>query len=206
MLRQALGALRSLRTAPVFRGSSWGGETAARAVTAAVGVASVSAAVLLAPAAHATAGPSAASVQASVQALTQKVKELEETLEASSSGEAELMAIGPLDGRYRSRVSDLQDYFSEFALIKYRVMMEVEYFIELCGVVPQLSGVPASRHEALRNIYRDFSLADAKEVKATEKITNHDVKAVEYFLKKQVLSANPCRIESFDLLANTFRY
>jgi adenylosuccinate lyase len=95
-----------------------------------------------------------------------------------------LSAISPVDGRYRREVDSLGDYFSEGALIKYRTRVEVEYFISLCELpLPQLKDIDASKFEALRTIYKDFSLDDAKKVKDIEKITNHDVKAVEYFLK-----------------------
>lgn len=95
-----------------------------------------------------------------------------------------LTAISPVDGRYRNLVSDLDQYFSEFALIKYRVHVEIEYFIALCELpLPQLADFRKSDYEMLRNIYRIFSSADAQKVKDSEKITNHDVKAVEYFLK-----------------------
>ena len=124
----------------------------------------------------------------SLQGLSAKVDELEKavsTAQANSSEVTELMAIGPLDGRYGSRLTALQQYFSEYALIKYRVKMEVEYFIELCGAVPQLSSVPTSTFEQLRDVYRNFSVEDAQQIKATERVTNHDVKAVEYFLKEK---------------------
>ncbi|MBQ1176967.1 MAG: adenylosuccinate lyase [Paludibacteraceae bacterium] len=95
-----------------------------------------------------------------------------------------LTAISPVDGRYRGKVSELAPYYSEFALIQYRVRVEIEYFIALCELpVPQLQGIDKSLFEALRNIYKNFSLADAETVKNTEKVTNHDVKAVEYFIK-----------------------
>lgn len=97
-----------------------------------------------------------------------------------------LTAISPVDGRYRSSVADCDRYFSEFALIKYRVLVEVEYFIALCEIpLPQLAGFRKSDYELLRNIYRVFSLADAQKIKDTEKVTNHDVKAVEYYLKQR---------------------
>jgi adenylosuccinate lyase len=97
---------------------------------------------------------------------------------------SQLTAISPVDGRYRSQVTDLDQYFSEYALIKYRVHVEIEYFIALCELpLPQLAGFRKTDYELLRNIYRIFSLADAQKVKDSEKITNHDVKAVEYFLK-----------------------
>lgn len=95
-----------------------------------------------------------------------------------------LTAISPVDGRYRNKVEALAPYYSEFALIKYRVRVETEYFIALCELpVPQLAGVDKNLFESLRDIYRNFSLADANVVKDTEKVTNHDVKAVEYFIK-----------------------
>ena len=95
-----------------------------------------------------------------------------------------LTAISPVDGRYRNKVEALAPYYSEFALIKYRVRVEIEYFIALCELpVPQLAGVDKNLFESLRDIYRNFSLADANMVKDTEKVTNHDVKAVEYFIK-----------------------
>lgn len=97
-----------------------------------------------------------------------------------------LTAISPIDGRYRSKCEVLDNFFSEYALIRYRVRVEVEYFIALCELpLPQLSGVPESKFESLRAIYRDFSLADARRIKEIESVTNHDVKAVEYFLKEQ---------------------
>ena len=97
-----------------------------------------------------------------------------------------LTAISPVDGRYRGKTAPLAEYFSEFALIRYRVQVEVEYFIALCELpLPQLKDVPAGRFEELRDIYRRFSEADAARVKEIESVTNHDVKAVEYFLKEQ---------------------
>jgi adenylosuccinate lyase len=95
-----------------------------------------------------------------------------------------LNAISPIDGRYRKSVEKLADYFSESALIHYRVQVEVEYFIELCNLpLPQLADFDKSLFETLRRIYKDFSLEDARRVKEIEAVTNHDVKAVEYFLK-----------------------
>ncbi len=97
-----------------------------------------------------------------------------------------LTAISPVDGRYRSKVEALSDYFSEYGLIKYRVMVEVEYFIALCqSGIPQLAEVKAEQYESLRLIYADFSVEDAQEIKDIEKVTNHDVKAVEYFVKER---------------------
>src|SRR5690606_27611455 len=95
-----------------------------------------------------------------------------------------LTAISPIDGRYRPATQKLAAYFSEYALIKYRVFIEVEYFISLCGYdIPQLQHFDGSLNEKLREIYINFSSADAEWIKAKEKETNHDVKAVEYFLK-----------------------
>ena len=97
-----------------------------------------------------------------------------------------LTAISPIDGRYRSKCEKLDRYFSEFALIRYRVKVEVEYFIALCEIpLPQLESVDHSTFEALRDIYRNFTEADAAKVKEIESVTNHDVKAVEYFLKEK---------------------
>lgn len=97
-----------------------------------------------------------------------------------------LNAISPVDGRYRKHVESLAYYFSEAALINYRVFVEVEYFIALCNLqLPQLKGVNQSHIEDLRALCRDFTFQDAMEVKEIEAETNHDVKAVEYFLKKK---------------------
>lgn len=98
-----------------------------------------------------------------------------------------LTAISPIDGRYRGKTAALADYFSEYALIKYRVRVEIEYFISLCELpLPQLKDFDHSLFPALRAIYQDFSEADAQRVKDIEKVTNHDVKAVEYFIKEQL--------------------
>lgn len=98
----------------------------------------------------------------------------------------ELNAISPIDGRYRSKTVSLASYFSEEALIKYRVLVEVEYFIALCEMpLPQLTTVQSDLFEDLRTIYKNFSTEDALWIKETEKTTNHDVKAVEYFIKKK---------------------
>tara|TARA_R110002020_G_scaffold215458_1_gene422650 strand:- start:425 stop:1768 length:1344 start_codon:yes stop_codon:yes gene_type:complete len=97
-----------------------------------------------------------------------------------------LTAVTSVDGRYAGKTAPLRAYFSEFALIKYRVHVEVEYFIALCELpLPQLKDFDKSLFENLRSIVSEFSLADAETIKATEKITNHDVKAVEYFLKEK---------------------
>ena len=97
-----------------------------------------------------------------------------------------LMAVSPIDGRYRKQVEDLSLYFSEYALIKYRVRVEIEYFIALCELpLEQLKSFPAEKFAALRDIYNNFSCEDAQRVKDIEKVTNHDVKAVEYFIKEE---------------------
>ena len=96
-----------------------------------------------------------------------------------------LTAISPIDGRYRNKCQELADYFSEYALIRYRVRVEIEYFIALCEWgIPQLKGVDSNQFETLRDLYRHFTEADAQRVKTIEQTTNHDVKAVEYFLKE----------------------
>jgi len=100
-----------------------------------------------------------------------------------------LTAISPVDGRYRSKTDKLGDYFSEAALIRYRIRVEVEYFIALCRLpLPQLQGVEPQKLEALRDLYRNFSIADAERVKEIESVTNHDVKAIEYLLKEKMES------------------
>jgi len=98
-----------------------------------------------------------------------------------------LTAVSPIDGRYRSKTQDLASYFSEYALIKYRVRVEIEYFITLCELpLPQLESFDSSLFETLRDIYRNFSEENAQRVKDIEKVTNHDVKAVEYFIKEEL--------------------
>ena len=97
-----------------------------------------------------------------------------------------LTSISPVDGRYRSKCEKLDEYFSEYALIRYRVRVEIEYFIALCELgLDQLKGVEASKFEPLREIYRNFTVADATRIKEIESVTNHDVKAVEYFIKEK---------------------
>ena len=97
-----------------------------------------------------------------------------------------LTAISPIDGRYRDKVENLANYFSESALIRYRVTVEVEYFIALCEIpLPQLTKFNHNLFEQLREIYRNFTTEDAQKIKDIEKVTNHDVKAVEYFIKEK---------------------
>ena len=99
---------------------------------------------------------------------------------------SQLTAISPVDGRYRAKTERYAGYFSEYALIRYRVLVEVEYFIALCELpLPQLAGVRADVFPALRALYADFTSEDAARIKEIEKVTNHDVKAVEYFLKEK---------------------
>lgn len=97
-----------------------------------------------------------------------------------------LTAITPLDGRYRQKIDELDLYFSEFGLIRYRLMVEVEYFIALCDIpLPQLLDFKKDNFKVLRSIYEDFDLTDAEKIKEREKITNHDIKAIEYYLKER---------------------
>ncbi len=97
-----------------------------------------------------------------------------------------ITAISPVDGRYRAASEPLEEYFSEYALIRYRVLVEIKYFIALCELpLPQLEGVDKNLYDNLRDIYRDFKVEDAMRIKEIEKTTNHDVKAVEYFIKEK---------------------
>ncbi len=108
----------------------------------------------------------------------------------------QLTAISPIDGRYRGKTEALAGYFSEYALIRYRVRVEIEYFIALCELpLPQLEHFDHSLFEPLRDIYRLFTEADAQRVKDIERVTNHDVKAVEYFIKERIsaLGASPAQ-------------
>ena len=99
-------------------------------------------------------------------------------------GNNSLLAVSPIDGRYSRQTEPLREYFSEYALIKYRVRIEIEYFIALCRIpLPQLADFDCSKFEALRDIYRTMTPEDAAKVKEIEKVTNHDVKAVEYYIK-----------------------
>ena len=111
-----------------------------------------------------------------------------------------LTAISPIDGRYRSKTAQLADYFSEYALIRYRVRVEIEYFITLCELpLPQLADFDHNLFEPLRDIYRNFTETDAARVKEIEKTTNHDVKAVEYFIKEKIdaLAGFPVEAKEF---------
>ena len=114
-----------------------------------------------------------------------------------------LTAISPVDGRYRTKTVPLDEYFSEFALIRYRVRIEIEYFIALCELpLPELSSVPHELFGTLRALYEDFTEADARRVKEIEAVTNHDVKAVEYFIKEkycQLTSGNEAEFFHFGL-------
>ena len=99
---------------------------------------------------------------------------------------ASLLAISPIDGRYATKTESLNEYFSEYALIKFRVLIEIEYFIALKEAnIPQLESMNTEQFDVLRKIYEDFSVEDAEQIKTIEKTTNHDVKAVEYFLKEK---------------------
>ena len=97
-----------------------------------------------------------------------------------------LLAISPIDGRYRSKVEKLADFFSEFALIKYRIKVEVEYFIELSKIIPEIGELSDLQIIELRKLYENFTIENAERVKEIEKTTNHDVKAVEYFIKENI--------------------
>lgn len=109
-----------------------------------------------------------------------------------------LNAISPIDGRYRNKIENLAPYFSEEALIKYRVLVEVEYFIALCELkLPQLSDINSSVFEDLRAIYKNFTSENAQAIKDIEAITNHDVKAVEYFIKEQFDKLNLTEYKEF---------
>ncbi|MGB5419163.1 adenylosuccinate lyase [Algibacter sp.] len=109
-----------------------------------------------------------------------------------------LNAISPIDGRYRSKVSELAPYFSEEALIKYRVLVEIEYFIALCEIpLPQLQDLETAIFDSLRAIYKDFSSEDALAIKKIESVTNHDVKAVEYFIKEKFDKLNLTKYKEF---------
>ena len=110
----------------------------------------------------------------------------------------ELTAISPIDGRYRNKVANLQDYFSEYALIRYRVLVEVEYFIALAEQkVGLMAEFPNDQFNALRALYKDFKLADAEKVKLTERTTNHDVKAVEYLVKEKLGALGLSKFEEY---------
>jgi len=109
-----------------------------------------------------------------------------------------LNAISPIDGRYRSKTESLALYFSEEALIKYRVKVEIEYFIALCEIpLPQLSGFDTNQFKNLKAIYNNFSTEDAIAIKEIESVTNHDVKAVEYFIKEQFDKLNLSKYKEF---------
>jgi adenylosuccinate lyase len=109
-----------------------------------------------------------------------------------------LTAISPVDGRYRKVTAPLAAYFSEYALIRYRVRVEIEYFIALCGIpLPQLKAVDKAVFPQLRKLYTDFSPEDARRIKEIEKTTNHDVKAVEYFIKEKTASLQLQAFEEF---------
>ncbi len=109
-----------------------------------------------------------------------------------------LTAISPVDGRYRRVTSSLADYFSEAALIKYRIHIEVEYFIALCEQpLPELESFPRDKFAALRSLYLDFSLSDAERVKEIESVTNHDVKAIEYIIKEKMDALDLAQYKEF---------
>ena len=109
-----------------------------------------------------------------------------------------LNAITPIDGRYYQKTVVLQEFFSEYALIKYRTQVEIEYFISLCNSnIEGLTGFPTNKYKSLREIYISFNENDAKRIKEIEKTTNHDVKAVEYFLKEKFDKLNIQKFKEF---------
>jgi adenylosuccinate lyase len=117
-----------------------------------------------------------------------------------------LNAISPIDGRYRNKISDLSIYFSEEALIKYRVLVEIEYFIALCEIpLPQLEAIDKAVFEDLRKIYTNFSTEDALAIKKIEAVTNHDVKAVEYFIKEKFDTINLSKYKEFIHIGLTYQ-
>ena len=112
-----------------------------------------------------------------------------------------LTAISPIDGRYRNKTQELAGYFSEYALIRYRVRVEIEYFITLCELpLPQLENFDHKLFESLRDIYRHFTEQDAARVKEIEQTTNHDVKAVEYFIKEKIDALNGFPVEAKEFI------
>ena len=112
-----------------------------------------------------------------------------------------LTAISPIDGRYREKTKELAGYFSEYALIRYRVRVEIEYFITLCELpLPQLQDFDHSLFDLLRDIYRNFTEQDAQRVKDIEKVTNHDVKAVEYFIKEKIDALNGFPVQAKEFI------
>jgi len=111
---------------------------------------------------------------------------------------SQLNAISPIDGRYRNKVDRLAPFFSEEALIKYRVQVEIEYFIALCEIpLPQLAKFDNVLFDKLRKIYQEFSSDDATKIKEIESVTNHDVKAVEYFIKQKFDALNISEYKEF---------
>jgi adenylosuccinate lyase len=109
-----------------------------------------------------------------------------------------LLTISPIDGRYSEITSELSPYFSEFALMRYRVLIEIEYFIALCRLpIEELKEVDKKKYSELQSLYKDFSLTDANNIKDIEKTTNHDIKAIEYFIKEKLNSLNLIKHKEF---------
>jgi len=108
-----------------------------------------------------------------------------------------LTAISPIDGRYFKDTNELSPYFSEYGLIHYRVRVEAEYFLRLTDILPELADFPAAEKDGIRNLYKNFNEADAAAIKDIEKVTNHDVKAIEYFIKKHFESRNLDKFKEF---------
>lgn len=108
-----------------------------------------------------------------------------------------LFAINPLDGRYHQKTEELQNYFSEYALIRYRIWIEIEYFIALSQILPQISTLTTTQINSLRKLYLEFELEDAQKIKKIEETTNHDIKAVEYFIKEAFINLGLENISEF---------
>lgn len=108
-----------------------------------------------------------------------------------------ILAISPIDGRYKDLTLPLQKYFSEYALFKYRLKIEIEYFISLCNTIPELISFPKNKFEILRKVYIDFSIKDCLKIKNIENKTKHDVKALEYFIQEKFLILNIGNYKSF---------
>ena len=109
-----------------------------------------------------------------------------------------LTAISPIDGRYRTKINELTPYFSEYGLIKYRILVEIEYFIHLCEVpLPQLATIKSEDFVKIRSIFENFDVTQAERVKEIESITNHDVKAVEYYIKEEFDKLNLSSFKEF---------
>ena len=108
-----------------------------------------------------------------------------------------ILAISPIDGRYKKVTLALQQYFSEYSLFKYRLKIEIEYFILLCDTIPELFSFPKEKFDILRKLYINFSTKDCSKIKNIEKKTKHDIKALEYFIQEKFLILNIGDYKSF---------